>query len=174
MDTTMGFSPAGGVMMATRTGDLDPGVLVHGLERQLVTVDGLRRLVTRESGLAGVSGRSSDMRDLVPASASDPAAEDAVALFSYTVRKAIGALAAVLGGLDTIVFTGGVGEHAPLVRARILEGLEGLGIALDPAANDRNDAVISRSAAPVTVRVVRSDEDGVLARHAASLLGRST
>ena len=169
VDTTMGFSPAGGVMMSTRSGDLDPGVLLYALEHEQLDAAGLGRLVTREAGLLGVSGTSRDMRDLLAAGA-DARAREAVALFCYTARKALGALAAVLGGLDTIVFTGGIGEHAAEVRGDILAGLDDFGIRLDPARNRAHDAVVSARDSRVTVRVVRSDEDRILARHTSTLL----
>jgi acetate kinase len=169
VDTTMGFSPAGGVMMSTRTGDLDPGVLLYALEHERLDAAALGRLVTREAGLLGVSGTSRDMRDLLAADAA-PAAREAVALFCYTARKALGALVAALGGLDTIVFTGGIGEHAAEIRTGILAGLDDLGIHLDPSRNRADDAVISPDGARVTVRVVRSDEDRMLARHTSALL----
>ena len=163
LDTTMGFTPAGGLVMATRAGDLDPGVLVYLARSEGLTADQLDRLVTRESGLVGVSGTSADMRDLLAARATDPAAADAVTLFCHTARKHVGALAAVLGGLDTLVFSGGVGEHAPEVRAEICAGLGFLGVTLDPAANAANAAVIS-APGPATVRVIPTDEEVVIAR----------
>jgi acetate kinase len=169
VETTMGFSPAGGVMMSTRSGDVDPGVLVFAVEHERLDAAGLGRLVTREAGLIGVSGSSRDMRDLLRPDAGDRARE-AVALFCYTARKALGALAAVLGGLDTIVFTGGIGEHAAEVRQDILAGLDDFGIRIDPSRNPSHDAVVSPDDARVTVRVVRSDEDRMLARHASALL----
>jgi acetate kinase len=171
VDTTMGFSPLGGVMMSTRPGDLDPGVLLYALEHERLDAAALRVLLTREAGLLGVSGRSRDMRDLIEAARTDSAAADAIALFCYTARKALGALLAVLGGLDTIVFTGGIGEHAAEVRAAMLGGLDGLGIRLDPDRNRRHAPVISADRMPTTVRVLRSDEDRVLAHHVAALLG---
>lgn len=170
VDTTMGFSPAGGVMMGTRTGDLDPGVLLFVLRRDRPDPGTLNRLINREAGLLAVSGTSSDMRDLLAREAADTRAADAIALFCYTVRKALGALVAVLGGLDTVVFTGGIGEHAAAVRGRVTDGLEALGIRLDPGRNQAHAPVISAEGSPVVVRVMTSDEDGMLARHAARVL----
>ena len=169
-ETTMGFSPAGGVMMGTRTGDLDPGVLLYVMEHEQFDVARARRLVTRESGLAGVSGRSADMRSLLAASATDRAARDAIRLFCYSSRKALGSLIAVLGGIDTLVFTGGIGEHAPAVRHGIVERLERLGIQVDERRNAASTDIISPDGADVTVRVIHSDEERVLAEHASSLL----
>ena len=135
IDTTMGFTPAGGLMMGTRPGDLDPGVLLYLLTERRMTPAALNELVNRQAGLLGVSGISADMRDLLERESADGHAAEAVALFCYQARKYLGALAAVLGGLDTLVFTGGIGEHAASVRLRICEGLEFLGIRTGP---DRN------------------------------------
>jgi acetate kinase len=174
VDTTMGFSPAGGVMMSRRSGDLDPGVLLYALTEAGVEASELRDIVTREAGLAGVSGVSGDMRELLAAEASDPRAAEAVALYCYLARKALGGLAAVLGGLDTLVFTGGIGEHAAPVRERILAGMAGLGFRLDPDRNREHASVISTVESPVTVRVMPAAEDRVLAAHALALVSRST
>jgi acetate kinase len=174
VETTMGFSPTGGVMMGTRTGDLDPGVLFFAMEHERLDLSSLRRLVTRESGLQGVSGRTRDMRALLAAETGDTAAREAIQLFCYTARKGLGALIAVLGGLDVLVFTGGIGEHAPAVRERIVGGLDDLGIVLDGDRNRANSGVVSREGARVTVRVVHSDEDRVLAAHARRLLGEAS
>lgn len=170
VDTTMGFSPCGGLMMGTRSGDLDPTVLTYVARTRGYDADRLQRLVNEESGLLGVSGSTSDMRDLLEQAGSGAAAE-AVELYCYVARKHFGALAAALGGVDTIVFTGGIGEHAPPVRERICRGLEYLGVRLDPERNDANDAVISRQESRVAVRVMPTDEDLVIARHVRRLLG---
>ncbi|HEV7520477.1 MAG TPA: acetate/propionate family kinase, partial [Candidatus Angelobacter sp.] len=164
MDTSMGLTPTGGLMMGTRSGDLDPGVLIH-LMKAGYTVDQLERLVDREAGLLGVSGQTGDMRVLLQKSQTDPAAALAVQMFAYYVRKYIGAYAAVLNGLDTLVFTGGIGERAAPVRAAICSGLEYLGVALDVSANGRNAEVISPRSSPCTVRVIQTDEDLMIARH---------
>jgi len=169
VDTTMGLTPAGGFMMGTRTGDLDPGVLFHLLDIGYSQSD-LDRMLNHESGLLGVSGASADMRTLLARRASDPRAALAVAMFCYHARKAIGALAAVMGGLDTLVFTGGIGEHAVPVRSEICERLGYLGIALEPRRNDQSEAVISTSAARCTVRVIATDEQRTIARHVRRVL----
>jgi acetate kinase len=170
VETTMGFSPTGGVVMGTRTGDLDPGVVLYALRHDGADADALSRLVNRDAGLLAVSETSQDMRDLLARESADSRARDAVTLFCYTVKKAIGSLVAVLGGLDTLVFTAGIGEHAPPIRQRICTGLEIFGIELDQVRNLQDDAVISAQHSAVTVRVVATDEDRMLARHARTLL----
>jgi acetate kinase len=157
-------------MMGTRSGDLDPGVLLHLLEAQGTSPVALNRLVNHEAGLLGVSGLSGDMRDLLVKEATDPHAADAVALFCYLARKSIGALAAVLGGLDTLIFTAGIGEHAAPVRKRICHGLEFLGLDLDAERNDRHRPIISSDDSGVVVRVMKTDEDLMIARHVRHLL----
>jgi acetate kinase len=172
VETTMGLTPAGGLVMGTRSGDLDPGVLLYLLEekgRSPATVD---YLVNQRAGLMGVSESSSDMRDLLQRASEDPHAAQAVELFCYQARKFLGALAAVLGGLEMLVFTAGVGFNAPAIRQRICEGLEFLGIRLDPDRNRAGQAVISRDESPVTVRVMKTDEELVIARHTCELLRR--
>jgi acetate kinase len=170
LDTTMGLTPTGGFMMSTRSGDLDPGVLLHLLREDGVDAAALERLVDREAGLLGVSGTTADMRTLLERGASDRHAAEAVAMFCYQVRKHAGALAAVLGGLDTLVFTGGIGEHAAPVRREIGEGLAYLGVRLDDARNDAHADVISAADSPCTVRVVPTDEELMIARHARAVL----
>jgi acetate kinase len=170
VETTMGFSPASGIVMGTRLGDVDPTVLVYALEQEHLSPDALRRLVNNESGLQGVSQTTHDMRDLLTRESDDRRAADAVALFCYSAKKALGALSAVLGGLDTLVFTGGIGEHAAPIRERICADLLFLGLLVDPAANRANALVISHARAPVTIRVLKTDEDRMLARHARQLL----
>jgi acetate kinase len=165
LDTTMGFTPAGGLVMGTRSGDLDPGVLVHLLRSRGSGPGELGNLVNRESGLLGVSGTSADMRDLLEHEQDDPRAAEAVDLFCYQTKKSLGALVAALGGLDTLVFTGGIGENAAPVRWRTCEDLAFLGIRLDPDRNAAHASVISREDAAVTVRVVRTDENLMIARH---------
>ena len=164
MDTSMGLTPTGGFMMGTRTGDIDPGVLIHLLKAGY-SADQLGELVDHQAGLLGVSGQTSDMRALLEKSQTDSTARMAVQMFAYQVSKSIGAYAAVLIGLDTLLFTGGIGERAPAVRADICSGLEYLGIALDTAANGRNAEVISLPGTKCTVRVVQTDEDLMIARH---------
>jgi len=164
IDTSMSFTPAAGLVMSTRSGDLDPGLAAY-LERT-EQIDGKRfyQMVNHEAGLLGISGSSSDMRDLLDRGASDVQAAEAVALFCYTAKKFIGAYAAALGGLDTLVFAGGIGENAAAVRARICEGLEFLGLELSEARNGETAAVISADGSRVTVRVIRTDEELMIAR----------
>jgi acetate kinase len=164
LDTSMGLTPTGGFMMGTRSGDLDPGVLIHLLKAGY-SADRLEELVDHEAGLLGVSGQSSDMKILLEKTQTDQAAGLAVQMFAYQVRKFIGSYAAVLNGLDTLVFTGGIGERAAEVRADICVGLEYLGIALDMPANRRNAEVISVSGSKCAVRVVQTDEDLMIVRH---------
>ena len=173
MDTSMGLTPTGGFMMGTRSGDLDPGVLLH-LSKAGYSADRLEELVDHEAGLLGVSGQTSDMKALLQKSQTDNAARMAVQMFAYQVRKFIGAYAAVLNGLDTLVFTGGIGERAPTVRADICFGLEYLGVALDTAANGQNAEVISLPGTKCTVRVVQTDEDLMIARHTREVVSSMT
>jgi acetate kinase len=165
IDTTMGFTPTGGLVMGTRTGDLDPGVLLYLLESQGMNPAALNTVVNRQSGLLGVSGVSADMHDLLDKALSDEHAAEAIDLFCYQAKKFLGAFAAVLGGLDTLIFTGGIGEHAAPVRGRICEGLAFLGIALDEERNNAHAPVISRDGAPAVVRVMKTNEDVMIARH---------
>ena len=164
MDTSMGLTPTGGFMMGTRTGDLDPGVLIHLLKAGY-SADRLEQLVDHEAGLLGVSGQTSDMKALLQKSQTDKGARMAVEMFAYQARKFIGAYAAVLNGLDTLVFTGGIGERAAEVRINMCSGLEYLGITLDTQANCRNAEVISLPASKCKVRVVQTDEDLMIVRH---------
>ncbi len=175
LETTMGFTPAGGLMMGTRCGDIDPGILVYLLAERGFTAQELNDLVVRQSGLVGVSGSSADMRDLLSRESTDPHAAEAVALFCYQAKKHLGALTAALGGLDTLIFTGGIGERAAPVRHRICDGLEFLGVRLDARRNDAHAAVISQdgnsqAGGAVTVRVMQTDEDLVIARHTKELM----
>ncbi|MBM3162607.1 MAG: acetate/propionate family kinase [Chlorobi bacterium] len=170
IETSMGFSPAGGLVMSTRSGDLDPGVLFFLLEQRGMSPSGLKEMVNRRSGLAGLSGKSGDMRDLLAASPHDPCSALAVELFCYQAKKYIGALSAVLGGLDMLVFTGGIGQHAPEVRRRICEEMEFLGISLDPAANDMNLEEISHRDGAVSVRVMKTNEELMIVRETRRVL----
>jgi len=162
LDTSMGFSPASGVMMGTRTGDLDPGVSYFLGCHEGMSPEALQHLVNHESGLLGVSETSADFRDLLERENDDVRAADALALFCYQVKKCIGSYAAVLGGLDTLVFTGGIGENSAIARERICKGLGFLGVQLRPESNARNDSVISRGV--VEVRVIRTHEEVMIAR----------
>ena len=164
VDTSMGFTPASGLVMGTRIGDLDPGLAYYLARTERMSAPRLHRMVNQESGLLGVSGTSADMRDLLAIESSDPRAADAIELFCYHARKWIGAYAAALGGLDTLVFAGGIGENAPIVRARICRGLDFLGITLDTRRNARNASLVSRNDAAVTVRVIRTNEELMIAR----------
>ena len=170
LDTTMGLTPAGGLMMGTRSGDLDPGVLLYLLEEKERSPSTVDYLVNQRSGLIGVSGSSSDMRDLLDREAGDPHASQAVEMYCYQAKKFIGALAAVLGGLDTLVFTAGVGANSPIIRERICHGLEFLGIKLDSSRNQSNAEVISCEGSSITVRVIKTDEELMIARHTRNLL----
>jgi propionate kinase len=171
VDTSMGFAPLEGLVMATRSGDVDPGALLYLLQQEKISAKDLSKLLNKESGLLGVSTTSGDMRALLEKSAQDSRAADAVDLFCYRAKKYIGAYAAALGGLDLLIFAGGIGEHAPAVRKRICEGLDFLGINLDSDANDKNAALISSGDSRVRVRVIETNEDLMIVRHVVSLLG---
>ncbi len=164
IDTSMGFTPAAGLVMSTRAGDLDPGLLSFLARRERMTPGQFEWMVNHESGLRGISGGRSDMRDLCAREASDVRAAEAVAIFCYQTKKWIGAYAAALGGLDTLVFAGGIGENAPLIRERICDGLDFLGVTLDRKRNRGNAPVISSRSARVKVRVIRTDEELMIAR----------
>jgi acetate kinase len=174
VDTTMGFTPTGGLVMGTRSGDLDPGVLLYLLEEKELSPAEIGELINTQAGLLGISETTADMRDLLSREASDPRAAEAVALFCYQAKKFLGALAAALGGLDTLVFTGGIGEHAAAVRWRICEGLQFLGIKLDGSSNAEHAPVISRDDRPVTVRMIPTDENLMIARHTRRLVRPTT
>jgi acetate kinase len=170
IDTTMGLSPTGGLVMSTRSGDLDPGVLLHVMESRGLDSTSLSKLVNKQAGLLGVSGTSADMQDLLEKEADDPRAADAVALFCYQARKFVGALVAALGGLDTLVFTAGIGERAAPIRERICAGLEYLGLNIDASRNDAHASIISTDTSRVVVRVMPTNEDLVIARHTHRLI----
>jgi acetate kinase len=170
MDTSMAFTPTAGVMMGTRPGDFDPGLLVHIMRSEGLSLDQADQLLTRDCGLAGVSGSSSDMRELLSRRASDAKAAEAVDLFCYLIKKYIGAYAAALGGLDTLVFSGGIGEHSPESRAGICQGLEFLGIDIDPQLNSTGADVISPPGSRVTVRTIRTDEELMVANIVSDLI----
>ena len=171
IDTSMAFTPTAGLPMGTRSGDLDPGLSWYLARTEGLDAKGFNKMVTRESGLLGVSGSSSDMRDLLEDEKRDVRAAEAVALFCYQVKKWIGGFAAALGGVDTLVFAGGIGEHAPAVRARACEGLGFLGINLDEGRNAANDGVISAAASKVVVRVIPTDEERIIAESVCRVLG---
>ncbi len=166
--TTLGFSTIDGLMMGTRCGNLDPGVVLHLMETKGLTVKDMTRLLYKESGLLGVSGISQDMRTLL---ASDkPEAREAVDLFCYRIARELGSLTAAAGGIDALVFTGGIGEHAAEVRRRVCLQSEWLGIRLDPEANARHDIVISAGNSSVDVLVIPTNEEWMMAHHAQTLL----
>ncbi len=165
LDTTMGFTPTGGLMMGTRCGDLDPGLLLYLSREKIRDVAGLEELVNHQSGLLGVSGISSDMETLLKRRNNDSRAAQAVEMFCYHIRKHIGALAAVLEGLDTIIFTGGIGEKAAPVRHRVCHGLTYLGVHIDPALNERHAGTISTADSSCRVMVVPTNEELMIARH---------
>ena len=171
IDTSMGFTPAAGLVMSTRSGDLDPGLLWYLAGTEGFDAKRFNEMVNFESGLLGVSETSSDMHDLLNREAQDVRVADAVALFCYQVKKWIGAFAAALSGLDTLVFAGGIGENAPVVRARICDGLEFLGIELEEEQNMANAGVISAAGSRVTVRVIHTDEEWMIAKTVCRVLG---
>lgn len=171
IDTSMGFTPTAGLVMSTRTGDLDPGLAPYLERTEQLSTKQFYEMVNHESGLLGVSETSSDMRDLLAQESGDVRAAEAVALFCYQVKKWIGAYAAALGGLDTLVFAGGIGENAPVIRARICEGLEFLGIEIDAKRNAANEGVISAAAGRVAVRVIHTDEELTIARSVCEVIG---
>ena len=172
LDTTMAFTPAAGLMMSTRTGDIDPGIASYLMRSEGMTAAQYDHLINHESGLKGVSETSSDMRDLLAIEATDHRAAEAITLFCYQAKKSLGALTTVLGGLDTVIFSGGIGENAAPVRSRICEGLSYLGIELDEARNAAHEAVISANASRVTLRVIKTDEELIIAQSVARVLPR--
>ena len=171
LDTSMGFTPAAGVPMSTRSGDLDPGLVWYLAHTEHMNAEQFHQMANHQSGLLGVSETSSDLRDLLGREADDVRAAEAVALFCYQIKKWIGAFAAALGGLDTLVFAGGIGENAPVIRARICEGLGFLGINVDEARNLRSDPLVSAEASRVAVRVIPTDEEVMIVKAVRSVLG---
>jgi acetate kinase len=169
LDTTMGFTPASGLVMGTRCGDIDPGLAAFLAHAEGMTAERFQRMVNEESGLLGVSETSADLRDLQESQAADVRAAEAIELFCYRARSAIGALAAVLGGLDTLVFAGGIGENSPEVRRRVCDGLAFLGIALDDALNATHEPSISLAGSGARVRVIPTDEETMIARETVRL-----
>ncbi|HTB63213.1 MAG TPA: acetate/propionate family kinase, partial [Opitutales bacterium] len=164
MDTSMAFTPAAGLPMSTRSGDLDPGLVWFLSRTEKMSPRRFNEMVNKESGLFGISETSSDMRDLLTREATDPRAVEAVAHFCYEARKRIGSYAAALGGLDTLIFAGGIGENSPVIRQRICAHLDFLGVRLDKAKNKRGSGIISDRKSRVTVRVIPTDEEVVIAR----------
>jgi acetate kinase len=164
VDTSMGFTPASGLVMSTRSGDIDPGLPYFLARSERMTAAQFQSMVNRESGLLGVSGTSSDLRDLLASEARDTRASEAVEMFCYQAKKWIGSFAAAMGGLDTLIFSAGIGENSPVIRQRICEGLDFLGLRLDRTRNARNSPVISSGRSRVKVRVIRTDEELMIAR----------
>jgi acetate kinase len=171
VDTSMSFTPTAGVPMSTRSGDLDPGLVLYLARAEKMSAKQFNEMVTSQSGLLGISETSSDLRDLLDRENQDVRAAEAVALFCYQVKKWIGAFAAALGELDTLVFAGGIGENASTVRARICDGLGFLGIEIEGKSNAANEGVISAAAGRVAVRVIRTDEERMIAENVCGVLG---
>ncbi len=174
IDTSMSFTPTSGLVMSTRSGDLDPSLASYLARTEQMTTEQFYKMVNHESGLLGVSEISSDMRDLLAREADDIRAAEAVALFCYQAKKWIGCFAAALGGLDTVVFAGGIGENAPLVRARICDGLGFLGVEIEQKRNAASEGVISTDTSRVRVRVIPTDEDLMIARSVSRILKTDT
>ena len=174
VDTSMGLTPTGGVPMSTRSGDLDPGLVWYLARTEKMSAKQFNEMVNFQSGLRGISETSSDMHDLLERETEDVRAAEAVALFCYQVKKWIGAFAAALGGLDTLVFAGGIGENAPVVRARICDGLGFLGIELEEKRNAANEGLISAETGRVPVRVIHTDEEWMIAKTVCRVLGLPT
>jgi len=172
VDTTMSFTPAAGLPMSTRSGDLDPGLVWYLARTENMTSQQFDQMVNFQSGLLGISDSSSDMRDLLELETHDERAADAVALFCYEVKKRIGAFAAALGGLDTLVFSGGIGENAPLIRHRICSDLQSIGVELDEHRNAKNAPLISTDAGVVAVRVIPTNEELMIGKTVCRMLDR--
>jgi acetate kinase len=174
LDTSMGFTPASGLVMGTRTGDLDPGLINYLANTEGMTIAQFQHMVNRESGMLGISETSSDMRDLLEHEPTDKRSAEAVELFCYQAKKWIGSFVAALGGLDTLVFSAGIGENCPAIRARICDGLGFLGVELDETRNEANAALISKDGGRVNVRVIPTDEELMIARSVSRVLGSDT
>jgi acetate kinase len=170
IDTSMGFTPASGLVMGTRSGDLDPGLGYFLARTEGMTAAQFQKMVNHESGLRGISGGSSDLRDLLARRFRDQRSAEAVALFCYQARKWIGSFSAALDGLDTLVFSAGIGENSPFIRQRICDGLEFLGVRLDRKRNSENAALVSSGASRVKVRVIRTNEELIIARSVARMI----
>ncbi len=169
-DTTMGFTPTGGLMMGTRSGDLDPGILIYLMNKKGLNAGYLNEMLNTYSGLLGVSGRSSDMEFLLDNETKSSEVAEAVYLFCYQAKKFIGALCTALGGLDTLIFTGGIGENSPVIRKRICDDMTFLNIHLDPIKNESNKPIISSDGVLTTIRVMRTNEELMIARHTNNLV----
>lgn len=172
IDTTMSMTPASGITMSTRSGDLDPGLVLYLAQTQGYDVERFNHLVNFESGLLGISETTADMKKLLEIESDDQRAKDAVDIFCYQVKKSIGGFAAALGGLNTLVFTGGMGENAPKIRARICEGLEILGVTIDIDRNQKGERLVSADHGQVGVHVIQTDEATTIARETAQLIDK--
>jgi acetate kinase len=170
MDTTMGFTPTGGLMMGTRSGDLDPGILIYLLAEKGLSPSSLNEILNVYSGLLGVSGRGSDMKFLLDNETKSSDIAEAIYLFCYQAKKFLGALCTALGGLDTLIFTGGIGENSPVIRKRICDDMTFLNIYLDPIKNEANRSIISSDGVPTTIRVMKTNEELMIARHTNNIL----
>jgi acetate kinase len=171
VDTTMGLTPLDGLMMGTRCGVIDPGVLLYLQQQQGMSVDDVQHMLYQESGLVGVSGLSADMRVLL--ASDDPRAAEAIDLFTFCVAREIAAMANTLGGLACLVFTGGIGEHSKQIRQQICDRLQWLGVRLDPSANDRADQRVGAEDSTVDIRIIPTSEETTIARHCAAKLSDS-
>ena len=170
IDTSMGMTPSGGLVMSTRSGDLDPGLLLYLMRERGYTGEQLEEVTDGRGGLLGISGLSGDVRELLFASATNDGARAAIDAFCYQIRKFVGAYAVVLGGLDALIFTGGIGEHSSLVRASICGGLHSLGLTLDPELNTENAPLVSNASSRILVRTIHTREDVMIARHVRAVL----
>jgi acetate kinase len=173
MDTTMGFTPTGGLMMGTRSGDLDPGILIYLLDEKGLSPNSLNEMVNTYSGLLGVSGRGSDMKFLLDNETKSSDIAEAIYLFCYQAKKFLGALCTALGGLDTLIFTGGIGENSPVIRKRICDDMTFLNIHLDPIKNESNKPIISSDGVPTTIRVMKTNEELMIARHTNNVVNKN-
>ena len=173
VDTSMGFTPTSGLPMGTRTGDLDPGVAWYLMQHEKLTPKEFNHLINQESGLLGISETNSDMRKLTKIEDTDNRAKEAIELFCYQTKKWIGSFVAALGGVDILVFSGGIGEHSPEVRSKICDGLEFLGIELDEIKNMNNEPVISTEISKVKVRVIKTNEELMIAKMVCEVLNYS-
>jgi acetate kinase len=173
MDTTMGFTPTGGLMMGTRSGDLDPGILIYLLDEKGLSPNSLNEMLNTYSGLLGVSGRGSDMKFLLDNETKSSDIAEAIYLFCYQAKKFLGALCTALGGLDTLIFTGGIGENSPAIRKRICDDMTFLNIYLDPIKNESNKPIISFDGVPTTIRVMKTNEELMIARHTNNVVNKN-
>ncbi|MEO6454809.1 MAG: hypothetical protein ABIN97_12085, partial [Ginsengibacter sp.] len=173
MDTSMGFTPTSGLPMGTRTGDLDPGVAWYLMQFEKLNPKQFSHLINHESGLLGISETNADMRELMKIEDTDNRAKEAIELFCYQTKKWIGSFAAALGGLDTLVFSGGIGEHSPEVRSKICDNLEFLGIELDEIKNRNNEGIISTEKSRVSVHVIKTNEELMIAKLVCDVLNYS-